>query len=69
MDQMTGGLVMIAVGLLCVVGALLNWGVVVGPGKLIPRLLGPAGARIFMIVIGLVLVGLGLALSLGMMPG
>jgi hypothetical protein len=65
MERMTTGVVVIGIGLLSIVGALLNWRIAVGPGKLIPRLLGPAGAKIFMILIGLALIGLGIFITIG----
>jgi len=66
MDQTTGGIIVICVGLLSILGALLNWRIVVGPGKLIPRLLGPTGAKIFIILLGLGFVGYGIALIAGL---
>ena len=65
MEQTTPGMILIGVGILSIVGALLNWRIVVGPGKLIPRLIGPSGAKIFMILIGLVLIGIGMGILLG----
>jgi small neutral amino acid transporter SnatA (MarC family) len=66
MDETTTGLVLIGIGILTMVGAFLNWRIVVGPGKLIPRLLGPTGARILMILVGLALVGLGISIYMGL---
>lgn len=66
METTASGMVIIVVGLLSILGALLNWRIVVGSGKLIPRLLGPSGAKIFMILIGLALIGLGTAILLGL---
>ena len=66
MEQTTTGMVVIGIGLLSILGALLNWRIVVGSGKLIPRLLGPAGAKIFMIILGLALIGLGACIFLGL---
>ncbi len=66
MDQMTGSLVVIAVGILCILGALLNWGIVVGSGKLIPRVLGPVGAKVFMVLLGIGLIGYGIVMLLGL---
>lgn len=66
MDQITGGMVVIGVGLLCIVGALLNWRIVVGSGKLIPRLLGPTGAKIFMVLVGVGFIVYGIVLIMGL---
>lgn len=66
MDQTSSGIIVIFVGLLSILGALLNWRIIVGSGKLIPRLLGPAGAKIFMILLGLALIGLGICIWLGL---
>lgn len=65
MDQTTGGFVVIGVGVLSIMGALLNWRIVVGSGKLIPRLFGPTGAKIVMVLVGIGLIGYGIALALG----
>jgi hypothetical protein len=62
MDQITGGMLMMGVGALSIIGALLNWRIVVGSGKLIPRLLGPTGAKIFMVILGIGFIGYGIAL-------
>lgn len=66
MDQTTSGMLVIGVGVLSILGALLNWRIVVGSGKLIPRLLGPTGAKIFMVLVGLGFIGCGIALILGL---
>jgi hypothetical protein len=66
MEQTMSGMVIIGVGILSILGALLNWSIVVGSGKLIPRLLGPIGAKIFMIVAGLVIIGFGIGILLGL---
>jgi small neutral amino acid transporter SnatA (MarC family) len=67
MDKATSGLILIGIGVLSILGALLNWRIVVGSGKLIPRLLGPTGAKIFMIIVGVALIGLGAAVMAGLM--
>ena len=67
MDKSTSGMVFIGIGLLSILGALLNWRVVVGSGKLIPRLLGPAGGKIFIIIVGVALICLGAAMMTGLM--
>ncbi len=65
MDQTVSGMLILSIGVLSIVGAVLNWRMVVGPGKLIPRLLGPAGAKIFMILLGLGLIVFGILIFLG----
>lgn len=67
MERFTAGMIMVGVGLLFIVGALLNWRVVVGSGKLIPRLLGPAGAKIVMVTLGVALIAFGICLYLGLL--
>jgi hypothetical protein len=66
MERSIAGMIMIGIGLLFIVGALSNWRIVVGSGKLIPRLLGPVGAKIFMVTIGLALIVFGICLFLGL---
>jgi hypothetical protein len=63
---MISGMLVIVIGVLSILGALLNWRIVVGSGKLIPRLLGPAGAKVFMVVVGLACIVLGTSLMLGL---
>lgn len=65
MEQTVSGMLILSIGVLSIVGAVLNWRMVVGPEKLIPRLLGPAGAKIFMILLGLGLIVFGILLLLG----
>jgi small neutral amino acid transporter SnatA (MarC family) len=52
-------------GILIIVGVILNWRIIMSPGKLIPRLLGPTGAKNFLLIIGLPLIGFGVSLMLG----
>ena len=66
MSSSTGGMFIILIGLISILGAFLNWNIVVGAGKLIPRLLGPTGAKIFMIILGIVLIGVGMGIVLGL---
>ena len=65
MDQTGSALIVMGLGILILVGAILNWRIVMSPGKLIPRLLGPTGARIFLFIIGFALIGFGVSLMLG----
>lgn len=66
MSPITGGIFIISFGIISILGAFLGWNIVVGPGKLIPRLLGPIGAKIFMIILGIVLLGAGAGMVLGL---
>ena len=65
MQASLGGFITILVGLVSILGAIQNWHFVVGPGKLIPRLLGPKYARLFMILLGVALIILGMGILLG----
>lgn len=65
MDQTGSALIVIGLGILIFVGALLNWRILMNPGKLIPRLFGPTGAKIFLFIIGLALIVFGVSLMLG----
>lgn len=65
MDQFVPALVVILIGIVTILGALLNWRIIMNPGKLIPRLLGPAVSRIVFVVAGVALIGLGVGLLLG----
>lgn len=66
MDKTTSAYVLIGIGILLIAGAILNWRMVVGSGKLIPRLLGPGGAKLFMIIVGVALFFLGIAMMMGL---
>ena len=55
----TPGFVLIFVGLLAVLGAVLNWRIVSHSGKLFNRLLGDTAARAIYAAVGVVLIVLG----------
>ena len=55
----TPGAVLIVIGLLAVIGAALNWGIVSHFGKLFNRLLGDTAARAIYAAVGVVLIILG----------
>lgn len=65
MEQTIPGMILIRVGLHSLIGALLNWRLVVGSGKLISRLLGSAGAKNFIVLAGLVLISVGIGMFTG----
>ncbi len=59
MNNAIVGSALIAAGLLCILGAALNWSIIMRPGKLFNRLAGEAVARVVYIAIGFVLIVLG----------
>ncbi len=65
MNQIIPGSIVILAGVITILGALMNWRIVMNPGKLIPRLLGPALSRIVFVVLGFALIGLGFGILLG----
>lgn len=65
MEEILPGMLVIATGVVTVLGALMNWPIVTGSNKLLPRLLGPSLARPVMAGLGLLLIGFGLALVVG----
>jgi uncharacterized membrane protein YuzA (DUF378 family) len=67
MSQIIPGSIVFLAGVVTILGALFNWGIVMSPVKLIPRLLGPTISRIVFVVLGIALIGLGLGLTLGWM--
>jgi len=58
-DPVVIGSVMIAIGILAVIGAALNWRIVSHSGKLLNRIFGDKIARAVYAAVGLVLVILG----------
>ena len=65
MNQIIPGVVVVLAGIITILGALLNWRIVMNPGKLIPRLLGPKISQVVFVIVGIVLIGLGIGLILG----
>ena len=59
MNDTQVGLVMIAIGILAILGAALNWRIVSHSGKLLNRIFGDTIARAVYAAVGLVLVALG----------
>ena len=55
------GILFIAAGIFCFMGAFLNWGIFFNSGKaaFIVRIFGRKGARIFYMVLGLVIIAVG----------
>jgi len=60
MTNTISGLVFILIGLLTMIGAALNWGIIMRPGRLFNRLAGETVARPVYIAAGLVLIVLGI---------
>ncbi len=59
MNNTIAGSVLVAAGLLCIIGAALNWSILMRPGKLFNRLAGESAARVVYIAIGFILIVLG----------
>lgn len=60
MNDTVVGFLLIAIGVLAIIGAALDWRIVSHSGKLLNRLLGDTIARVIYAAVGLVLVVLGL---------
>lgn len=60
MSNTASGVVLILLGLLVVLGAALNWWIIMRPGRLFNRLLGEKAIRPIYIAIGIVLLVLGI---------
>ena len=59
MNEIQVGLLMIAIGILVIIGAALNWRIVSHSGKLLNRILGDTIARAVYAAMGLLLVIMG----------
>jgi len=59
MNDTLTGFVLIAIGVVAIIGAALNWRIVSHPGRLLNRLLGDTVARAVYGAAGLVLLALG----------
>jgi len=66
MSDTTSGIVLILLGLMSVIGSILNWRFVTRSGKLLNLLLGDTVARIIYVVIGVVVTLLGIAILTGL---
>jgi len=55
----------IVLGLVVLLGAILNWQFILRPDRLLNRLMGPVVTRIVTFIVGLILLGLGIGLMLG----
>ena len=65
MDASLTGLIFLAMGILIMVGAALNWGIVTRPGKLLNRIFGDTVARIIYFVAGIFLFVVGIGRLIG----
>lgn len=59
------GLLLVGMGMLIMLGAALNWGIVSRPGKLFNRMFGDTVARIIYFVAGIYLFVVGIGRMLG----
>jgi uncharacterized membrane protein YuzA (DUF378 family) len=59
------GLIFVAMGVLIMVGAALNWGIVSRPGKLVNRIFGDTVARIIYFAAGIFLFFVGVGRLIG----
>lgn len=64
-DSTIVGLLFIAIGIVTMVGAALNWYIVSHPGKLINRILGNTTARIIYFIVGIFLFVIGVGRLIG----
>lgn len=64
-DPTLTGYIFIAIGVLAMVGAALNWAIVSRPGKLLNRILGDTVARIIYFVAGIFLFVVGVGRLIG----
>ncbi len=60
MSATVSGIVLVLAGLLAIIGAVLNWSIIMRPGKLFNRLVGETVARPIYIAVGFVLIVLGI---------
>jgi hypothetical protein len=60
MSTTVSGIVLVLAGLLALIGAILNWSIIMRPGKLFNRLVGETVARPIYIAVGFVLIVLGI---------
>jgi len=60
MSNTVSGIVLVFAGLLSIIGAALNWSIIMRPGKLFNRIAGEAIARPVYIAIGFVLIVIGI---------
>jgi hypothetical protein len=66
MNDTVAGVLLISVGLLSILGAALNWRIIMRPGKLFNRLVGEKVARPTYVAVGVVLLILGIGQLVGM---
>ena len=60
MSNTVSGVVLVLAGLLAMIGAALNWSIIMRPGKLFNRLAGETVARPIYIAVGFALIVLGI---------
>jgi len=60
MSNSITGIILVFGGLLAVIGAALNWSIIMHPSKLFNRIVGESVARPFYIAVGFVLIVIGM---------
>jgi len=60
MSNTVTGIVLVFAGLLSIIGAALNWSIIMRPNKLFNRIVGESVARPFYIAVGFVLIVIGI---------
>jgi len=65
MSSTVSGFVLIAIGVLAMLGAAMNWSIVSRSGKLINRLLGDTVARVIYFGVGVLVFVKGIELAIG----
>jgi len=65
MSSTVSGFVLIAIGVLAMLGAAMNWSIVSRSGKLINRLLGETVARVIYFGVGVLVFVKGIELAIG----
>jgi hypothetical protein len=64
-NPLVTGLIFVAMGVLIMIGAALNWGIVNRPGKLLNRIFGDTIARVIYFVAGIFLFAVGVGRLIG----
>ena len=59
------GLIFVAIGVITMVGAVFNWGIVSRPGKLFNRIFGDTVARVIYFIVGIFLFVVGIGRMIG----
>ncbi len=65
MNSTIAGSILILIGILAMLGAVLNWRLITRPGKLFNMLLGDTAARVIYFIVGVLLFILGVGRLIG----